>query len=101
MAIYLELFSAAADSDLQDKLVASVEIAAIEIHDEDDATVNHANRLIWARQVLQDPKSKGQQMLRAVIAINRALTLAQILGASDGAIQTNVNDTVDLFADGS
>ncbi len=101
MATYLELFQATLDSDLQDKMLAAVEIAAIAIHDEVDTTANHANRLIWARQALDSPQGKSRAMLRAVIAINESATLAQILSASDIDIQTNVNNTVDLFADGS
>ena len=101
MATYLELFSAASDSDLQDKMVAATVIAAIDINNELTATPNHANRLIWAKQALSNPRAKAQEMLQAVIAINKSATLAQILTAADTAIQTNVDATVDLFADGT
>lgn len=39
-------------------------------------------------------------MFLAVLAANNAATVANITGATDVAIQTNVDDHIDLFADG-
>ena len=36
-----------------------------------------------------------------VLAANRAATVANIISAADSAIQTNVDDAIDDFADGT
>ena len=101
MATYLELVGAARDSDLQDKVLAAVSVGAITIHNEDPVTTNHANRLLWAKATLSGPSDAAAAMLRAVLAINESASLGSILGATDAAIQANVDSAVDLFADGT
>lgn len=101
MATYQELTNAENDSALQDKVRVAMTIAAIAIQSEDPGTTNHANRLVWAREVLKDPRAYVLPMLRAVLAINEDATLSTILNATDAAVQTNVDDSVDLFASGA
>ncbi len=62
---------------------------------------NHDNRLLWAQRAYRDPVGVGAEMLPAVLAANKDATVANITGATDAAIQTNVGDAVDLFADGT
>ncbi len=101
MATYAELNDILQDSDLRNKIRIAVIVAADTINSESDVTANHANRVIWAKQAFQNPQGKAEEMLSAVIAQNNATSIANITGASDAAIQTNVDAVVDTFADGT
>lgn len=101
MATYEELFSLRNKSELKNKVVAAVIISAEEIMAELDTVPNHTNRLLWAKDVFASPDTEANRMFMAVLAANKDAEIAQILGASDAAIQTNVDDHVDLFATGS
>lgn len=101
MASYAELLSIATGptgQDLRTRLRVAVVVAADVVRAENSATPNHANRLAWARNVLQDPDREAQRMLWAVLAQNRVLSVAVITGASDEAVQTAVNAAIDLLA---
>lgn len=100
MATYKELYSLWHESDLKNKVAVAVVVAAETIQDEVDTTPNHANRLVWAREALESTTSKTDPMYRIILAENKDMTVAQILGASDTAIQNAVNGAVDLFATG-
>lgn len=76
-------------------------VAAEAVRTEDPGTANHANRLKWAKRVLNDHVDAGADMLKAVVAANASATLAQITGASDATIQAAVNAAIDIFADGT
>lgn len=98
MATYAELLTAANDTALNDKIRVACVVAAEQVRGESAATPNHVERLKWARTVFSSPSSEAQRMLWAVLAQNRAATLAQITGASDAAVQTAVDAAVDVFA---
>ena len=65
------------------------------------ATVKHANNLLndtpsandraWAANVFSNPKIESKKALMAVLAENSGLTAVSIIGASDAAIQSNVD----------
>lgn len=101
MATYTELRGLINDPTLKDRVSIALLIAAEAIRTEDAGTANHVNRLLWAKKVLQDPDGNADDMLRALLAQNAALTVAQIQGATDAAIQTAVNGAVNIFADGN
>ena len=97
MASYAELYALHLDNDdLLHRITVATWIAAEAIRVEDPVTENHANRMIWAAEVLAG--KSGQQMFNAVLAANAALTVALIEAATDEQIQTQVNDAVDLVA---
>lgn len=101
MATYAELLTIASTSSgeaLRNRIRVGVVVAADVIRAEAPGTANHANRLIWARQALNNPDAEAQRMLWAVLAQNRAFTVAQITGADDATVQTAVNAAVDLLA---
>lgn len=100
MASYSDLYNLITDSSLRNKIRVAVVVAAEAIRNEDVGTANHANRLVWAASVFQDPKGESDRMFWAVIAANKDASVATIQGASDAAIQTQVNAAVDLFATG-
>lgn len=101
MATYTELRGLINEPTLKERVSIALLIAAEAIRTEDGATVNHANRLKWAKDVLRDPDGHADDMLRALIAQNASLTAAQITGVTDAAMQTAVNNAVNIFADGS
>jgi hypothetical protein len=75
-------------------------VAAEAIRSEAAGTANHANRIIWAKAVFQNPVAQAEPMLWAVLAQNRALTSAQIIGATDAGLLTAVNVEIDVLAQG-
>ncbi len=101
MATYDELLSlnsSSSGTSLQRQVQVAVVVAADVIRLEVGTTPNHTNRMAWAKLALQNPKQEAERMLWAVLAQNRALTVAQITGATDAAVQTAVNAAVDLLA---
>ena len=101
MATYEELFSLRNNSALKNRVTTAVVIAAETVMGEDSGTPNHANRLIWAKGVFSSPEREAERMYWAVLAANSGMPLGTILAATDAAIQANVDEHIDLFADGS
>lgn len=101
MATLIEIKSLFTDPTLGDKVEAACVIVAEEIRAENNATTNHANRLIWAKTVWNNSGGARDAMLKALLGANNAVPLASITGASDSAILTAVRAAVDVFATGS
>ena len=101
MATYEELYNLGSDSAFRNKVAMACCVAADAIRVEDGATDNHANRLICAKQALQNPVATAENLHFAILVANKAVPVAAIQGASDSAIQGNVDDCVDVFAQGS
>lgn len=103
MATYAELLdiaTTATGEPLLRKIKVAVIVACDVIRLEAINTTNHANRVKWAGETLDNPDGAARQMLWAVLATNRAATSAQILGADDATVQTAVNSSIDLLAQG-
>lgn len=100
MASYSELYGLNNDSALRNRVLTACVIAAEAVMLEDGGTPNHANRLLWSASVFANPSAEAERMFMAVLAANAEHTVEQIRGASDAAIQTNVDAHVDLFATG-
>ena len=101
MATYTELLAIASTGigdALRNRIRVAVVVAADVVRAEEATTPNHANRMAWARLVLQAPDVEAQRMMWAVLAQNRAFTQAQITGADDAAVQAAVNQAIDLLA---
>lgn len=98
MATYAELLNIR-DGQIGDGLRRQVRIAVVVAADlirlENPSTTE---RRAWARAALQDPDRAADQMVWAVLAQNRAFTVAQITGASDADVQNAVNTAVNLLA---
>lgn len=101
MATYAELYDLRTDSAIKNRVITACIIAAETIMLELDTVENHANRLLWAKDVFANPAAEANRMYMAILAANNTLTVAQIQAATDAGIQTNVDDHVNLFADGS
>jgi hypothetical protein len=99
MATLLEIYSLRYESaTLRPRTVSAVVKAAQDILNEDPGTANHANRLIWAGEVLNDPKAKTEEMLWGVVSNATIQTGGD--ASSDNDIQFVVNGLVDTFATG-
>lgn len=98
MATYAELITASTNAALKDKIRVAVVVAAETVRTENGATANHANRLLWAKRVFNRPLDAAEDMLWAVLAQNKNATFANIIGATDAQVQTNVDAAVDVFA---
>jgi len=100
MATYEDLYTLWQDDTLKRQLAIAVMVEAEVINQELVTTPNHIERRAWAARALALPTTEGQRMLGAVLAANQDLTVAQIQGASDAAIQAKVSAAVDLVAMG-
>lgn len=109
MASYSELLTALGNQDLKDKVTVAVLIVVDKVERGDDVgpefeAANHENRVIWARRIISDADGAAKEAARffpLLVAANRTAALDAILAASDTAVQTNVEEAVDLFADGT
>ena len=100
MATYAELLTASSNEVLINKIRVAVVVAAEIVRTELSSVANHANRLVWAKAVFFNPDAEARRMIWAVLAQNRAATLAAIVGEDDATVQTAVNAAVDVFATG-
>ena len=103
MATYDELLAIATTptgAALKNKIRVAAVVACDVIRAEDAQTANHANRLIWASRTLDNPGAAAEKLTWAVLAQNRAFTVAQITGADDATVQTAVNAAINLIAQG-
>jgi hypothetical protein len=101
MATYAEIMGIVGGTSgdpLKLQIRVAIVVAANAILNEATGTTNHANRLIWAKEAVSSPDTEAQKMLWAVLAQNAALTVTQITTASDSAVQTAVNNAVNLLA---
>ena len=98
MASYSELDEAGRNPVLRDKVRAAIAIAADTIRLESTGTANHAERLAWAQTAVTQISSELMKFMPLVLAANKTAALSAIVGASDTAIQSNVDALVDFFA---
>lgn len=101
MADYAEMASIAGSSAFQKRVEYCLQKAAIAIMAEDAATVNHAERVVYAKEVLAGTASVAQAA-KAVVT-NATLTAsgdsgAANMGVSDGDLEFTVNSMVNAFA---
>ena len=97
MATYTELKQLFSDEELRDKVDVAIIIAADTIRGEDVGTTYHAERLVWAKTAFASPRSKSDEMLMAILAVNSSASVEQITEASDATIQSQVDAVVNMF----
>jgi len=88
MATLSEVHDLFTDGELIKKTAAALTIWAQGVIDQ--ATPDAA-QLVFAAKVMQNPTNEAHRVIKYVIAANSDATVAQIQGAGDAAIQTNVN----------
>ena len=101
MASFVDLYNLRNNSDLLNRVTVACVIAAEAVRTESDQTANHANRLLWAARVFENPDFEAKRMLWALLAKHNSLTVGQLTGAPDADILTAVNGAVNLFATGA
>lgn len=101
MATYNELRSMFTHDDLRTRTEVAVVIAAEGIFSEDPAIVGHAERLVWAKSVIQSPVESAAAVVLLMLAANKSATVEQISTASDSTIQAKVDSVVDAFVSGT
>jgi len=94
MATYEQIYDIWAGDKLKKEIVISVVKAAQDVLNEDPGTTNHANRVLWANQALEDPYLWGTKMSVAVI-VNATVQSGTY---TDGDVQFLVNSVIDMFA---
>ena len=95
MATLQELRGLFTDSDLLEKVEVATVIAANNLLSGAPTTAEKA----WAANVFSGPKSESSKALMSVLAANAALTTTALQGASDAAIQANVDSVVSVLVD--
>lgn len=99
MATYIELTALATGADtLRQQIKMAIAKAAQTITIEDSGTVNHTERLAWARAALGSPDAEVDRVVWYVLAANSTATVAQIQTATDATVQSAVDAAVNLFA---
>ena len=110
MATYAEINAILTDTVsgaqlLREKVgVASLIAAQMIIAGDDDGAPfdqtagAHDQRILWASRLLSNNAGVTREMFDIVVVANRAFTQSQILNATDVAIQTNVNASIDSLA---
>ena len=98
MATYEDLHTLAGNNILLDRIKVAIIIAADTVLKEDGATVNHANRLVWAKTAFSDPSSQAKSFMYALLAANKDASVVQIEGSTDAQIQSAVDAVVNIFA---
>ncbi len=98
MATYNELLTLATDSDLIARTRVACVVAAYDVGVEVDTTPNHAARVEWSKRVFSNPEFEASRMLWILLAMNKALTVAQIKAVSDEDLQTAVDGAVNILA---
>lgn len=105
MATYTEIRALYGDEELTKKVEVAVTIAAQKIASGNDSgspfdqtAGKHELRVQWAKQAIASTGTTAGHVLKLVLAANNTLTVAQINGATDAAIQTAVESVIDALA---
>lgn len=93
MATYSEIRDLFFDDALKNKIDTAVIIAANDLLVGTPTTAQQQ----WAAHAFSATRTETDKALKAVLAANKASSVAQIQGASDAAIQTNVDSVVDTL----
>jgi len=91
MATYAELYDLRNNSELRNKIAVAVVVAA----QAKLAGTPSAAEAGWARGVIRSPGSTADAAINLVLAANKTAEVSAITGATDAAIQSNVDAIVD------
>ena len=95
MATLLELSDFSQSSDYQTlnkKIVSAIAKKAVAIG---NLTTPTAAQIDWCKAALASPAGEARTVINSVLAANAGQTIAQIVGATDTQIETQVNAAVD------
>jgi hypothetical protein len=94
MATYAQMYDVWQSEGLRKSVVIACLKASNDILAEDPGTTNHANRIVWAKAVIQDPFLKALEMSSGVV-MNAVIQTGTYV---DNDVQFVVNSLVDTFA---
>jgi len=97
VATYKELFELRADSPLRNRVSVATVVKAQDLI---AAVTPTAAEITWANNTLTNAAGRAQTLLGYVLAANKSLSVAQIQGASDLDIQTEVDTAADAMIAG-
>lgn len=97
MATYKELFGLKSDSAFRNKVSVAVIVKAQALIDGATPT---SDEITWANNAISTPNQQADKIVNYVLAVNKSATTVQITGASDSAIQSNVDAAVDSLISG-
>lgn len=97
MATYAEIATINSDAAWQAFADKAMVAAIIKAHAVINATTPPITRLEWARSALANPRTAANDIVFYAIAANSGATIAQILSASDAAIQSAIDTAVDAI----
>lgn len=97
MATYTELFGLKSDSAFRNKIAVAVVVKAQALIDGATPTTDE---ITWANNAISAPNQQADKIVNYVLAANKSATTVQITGATDVAIQTNVDTAVDALIAG-
>lgn len=106
MATLRQVYGMLGNADLKNRItVAVAKLGYYIVATEAPETANHANRLIWANQVLAGPEAMANKMMWAVLQ-NADVQTAILAGVPDEAafdtlVEYVVGITADVFATGA
>ena len=95
MATYTEIRDLFNNSDLKNRIEVAVIVYAQALMSQTPSAAQKA----WIANVLQVPTAEATKVMLGVLAANKGLSQAQILAASDTAIQTQVDLIVPILID--
>jgi hypothetical protein len=90
MATLLEIRQMFSDDDFRNKVTSATVIAANNLL----SGTPTADEKTFAKSVFTDPTGVGRVVTMAVLAANKDATVAQMQGAGDAAIQTQVDAVI-------
>ena len=97
MAEYAELVSLKNDDALKNKVEAAIADWGVRVRAE-GAVPDHDKRVTLATRTLGKERQQSDQIWLAVLMANKAASVAAIQGATDAALQTNVDTLMDALA---
>ena len=97
MAAYTELFELRSDGPLRNRAAVAVAVKAQDLLAGGTPT---ADEVAWADAALKNPLGKANELLNYVLAANKAATVGNITGATDAALQSNIDSAADALIAG-
>ena len=87
MATYSEIRDLFNDDTLRNRVEVAIIISA-------NGLADNASNNAWVADAYSSPRGEAEKALMAVLASNNGLTVEQITGATDAALQTAVDSAV-------
>ena len=97
MATYTDIYNLRSDSGLRNKVAVAVIKKAQNLLDGGTPT---PNEVAWSSNAIGNANQQAEKILSYVLAANSGSTVTAIKGATDAAIQTNVDKAVDALITG-